>query len=165
MTPPRVAVLTVSDRAARGAREDRTGPAIARWVEARGWTLAARETVPDDRLAISRRILEWADTESADVILTTGGTGVGPRDVTPEATRAVIEREVPGIAEWLRATGTAGTPLAALGRGLAGIRGRTLVVNLPGGPRAVADGLESLARVLPHAITLLRGEPAGHDSE
>lgn len=163
MRPPRVAVLTVSDGVARGEREDRTGPAIARWVESHGWTLAGRAAVPDETVEIARRILEWADAEAADLILTTGGTGFAPRDVTPEATRAAIDREAPGLAEWLRAAGHATTPYAALGRGVAGLRGRALVVNLPGSPNAVAEGLDLLARVIPHAVSILRGEAVSHE--
>lgn len=165
MSVPRVAVLTVSDGVARGEREDGTGPAIVRWVEEHGWTLAARAIVPDDAFRITQQLVDWADTDAADTILTTGGTGVADRDVTPEATRAAVEREVPGIAEWLRAEGLASTPYAALGRGLAGIRGRTLIVNLPGSPKAVAPGLAQLSRILPHAVALLRGEPSRHEFE
>jgi molybdopterin adenylyltransferase len=161
--PPRIAVLTVSDRVARGEREDRSGPEIVRWARANGWPIAAQAAVPDETVEIARTLIAWADAGTADVILTTGGTGLAPRDVTPEATRAVLEREAPGIAEWLRAAGLAQTPMAALGRGIAGTRGRTLIVNLPGHPRAVADGLARLAAVLPHAVELLRGEPVEHE--
>lgn len=163
MTRPRVAVLTVSDRVARGDREDVSGLAIVRWIEAQGWRLADRATVPDETHAIAYRIVSWADDRVADVILTTGGTGLAPRDVTPEATRACVEREAPGIAERLRAAGAASTPYAALSRGIAGTRGRTLVVNLPGSPQAVAEGLGLLGPILPHAVQLLREEKVEHE--
>lgn len=162
MTVPRVAVLTVSDRAVRGERPDVSGETIARWVEARGWILSCRATVADETQDITRVLTEWADTKAADVILTTGGTGLAPRDVTPEATAACVERHAPGIAERLRAAGMASTPYSALGRGVAGTRGGTLIVNLPGSPRAVSEGLEILGGILPHAIALLRGEATEH---
>lgn len=159
---PRVGVLTVSDKAARGEREDVSGETIARWVEARGWVVSRRASVRDETQDITRVLIEWADANEADVILTTGGTGLAPRDVTPEATAACLEREAPGIAERLRAAGIATTPYAALSRGVAGTRGCTLIVNLPGSPRAVSEGLEVLGEILPHAIALLRGEATEH---
>ncbi|HEY4100990.1 MAG TPA: MogA/MoaB family molybdenum cofactor biosynthesis protein [Gemmatimonadales bacterium] len=158
--PTRIAVLTISDAGARGEREDRSGHAIVDWIAEQHHELTARALVPDESLEISNHLMQWADSDIADLIITTGGTGLAPRDHTPEATRAVIDREAPGIAEAIRATGLRETPRAALSRGIAGIRGRTLIVNLPGSTSAVRDGLTTLAPLVDHLAAILHGDTA-----
>ena len=160
----RVAILTISDAGARGERTDTSGDAIAAWSEGRGHTVSARSLVPDDSVGIAARLAEWCDQDVADVVLTTGGTGLSPRDVTPEATRAVLEREAPGVAERIRVRCMESYPRAALSRGLAGTRARTLVVNLPGSPGGVRDGLAALDAIIDHAVAILRGEATDHSS-
>lgn len=152
----RVAILTISDTAARGGRADGSGDAIAAWAAEQGARVAMRAVVPDEIPAIAATLARWADDDAADLVLTTGGTGLAPRDVTPEATRSVLHREAPGIAEAIRAAGRDREPRAALGRGLAGVRGRTLIVNLPGSTGGVRDGLAALAPIVGHAVTMVR---------
>lgn len=158
----RVAILTVSDTASRGQREDLSGAAATEWASALGYRVSARALVPDDSVDIVRQLLAWCDDDTADLVLTTGGTGLSPRDVTPEATRAVIQREAPGIAERLRSQTGADVARAALGRGIAGVRARTLIVNLPGSPRAVRECLDVLSPIASHAVQILRGDPTDH---
>lgn len=158
----RVAILTVSTGAAAGGRDDASGEAIAAWAGERGYELAARALVPDDTVAVARQLVEWADGGAVDLILTTGGTGLTATDSTPEATRAVLEREAPGIAEYLRASAWVSFPNAALSRGVAGVRAATLIVNLPGSTSGVKDGLAALERLVEHAVQLIRGGEVGH---
>ena len=152
-------MLTVSDGVAEGTREDESGGTLAALLGEEGYEVE-RRVVPDDRDSIAEAIAELA--EDASVVLTTGGTGLGPRDVTPEATAEVLERVAPGIAEALRADSLAKTPHALLSRGLAGVRGQALVVNLPGSPGGCRDGFEVLRPALEHAVELLAGEPTAH---
>jgi molybdenum cofactor synthesis domain-containing protein len=156
-----VAVLTVSDRSARGERPDASGPVIAQFVrDVLKWTVAHTAIVPDDAAAICSALTEWCDDAKVALIFTTGGTGFAPRDVTPEATRAIIDREAPGLAEAMRAASLRVTPHAVLSRAVCGIRGRTLIVNLPGSPKACLENLETIAPALPHAMQLLGEDPA-----
>jgi molybdopterin adenylyltransferase len=156
-----VAIVTVSDSAVAGTREDRSGPKLRARVETLGWTVAAQELVPDEPDQISALLRRLADSSHISVILTTGGTGVALRDVTPEATRAVIEREIPGVAEVMRAEGSKATPLAALSRAVAGVRGRTVIINLPGSPKGAVESLDTISKLVPHMVDLLEGR-TGH---
>ena len=159
----RFAILTVSDRSARGERPDASGPALKEKVLAQGWQVNQEGIVPDDLLVLKDTLAQWADGRRFDVILTTGGTGFAPRDITPEATQAVVQRSAPGLAEAMRAESLKITPHAMLSRGIAGIRDRTLIINLPGSPKAALENLEVVIPVLPHAAQLL-GEDAAAEA-
>ena len=160
--PLRLAILTISDAGSRGERADGSGDLIASWAKERGYTLAERAMVPDETGRIAATLAEWADGSRADVILTTGGTGLTARDVTPEATRAILDKEAPGIAEALRMSVFPRFPRSALSRGLAGVRASTLIVNLPGSTGGVRDGLVVLNDLVDHAVELLQGTKTGH---
>ena len=158
-----IGVLTISDGASRGERQDLSGERIrALAAQLPDATIAASAIVPDEQAQISATLREWSDQQHLHLILTTGGTGLAPRDVTPEATSAIIEREAPGIAEALRINSLRYTPMAMLSRGIAGVRGKTLIINLPGSPKAVQECLEYILPVLPHAINLLIEGPKEH---
>lgn len=156
----RFGLLTLSDRSSKGEREDASGPALARLIQAEGWSVTRQQILPDDESAIRQSLIEWTDSEEVDVILTTGGTGFSPRDVTPEATRSVIEREAPGLAEAMRSESLKITPHAMLSRVVTGIRKKTLIVNLPGSPKGAVENLQVIVPVLPHAVQLLHEDPA-----
>ncbi|HLV95935.1 MAG TPA: MogA/MoaB family molybdenum cofactor biosynthesis protein [Candidatus Acidoferrales bacterium] len=157
----RVFILTVSDSVSSGKTEDRSGPAVAARCRELGWEILPAEVIADDFTAIQTLLRRTADASSADLILTTGGTGFGPRDVTPEATIAVAERLAPGLAEQMRAEGLKKTKLAVLSRGVTAIRGTSIIINLPGSPRGAVESLDAIAELLPHAIRVLHG--ARHD--
>lgn len=157
----RVAVITVSDSVSRGGREDRSGPAVRSRCEQLGWTVHSVHVVPDEQGTIEARLIELADTGFTDLILTAGGTGIGPRDCTPEATAAVASKLLPGVAELMRAKGQQLTPRAVLSRGVVGVRKRALIVNLPGSPKGSVESLDAVAAIIPHAVDVLRG--AHHD--
>jgi molybdopterin adenylyltransferase len=155
----KLSILTVSDRSARGEREDLAGPKLEQFMTQRGWKLVQKDIVSDEKEEISRKLVEWADGGECDLILTTGGTGFGRRDITPEATTDIIERMAPGLAEAMRIASMSITPHAMLSRSVCGIRGETLIVNLPGSPKAAVENLEVILPALPHAIELLRDDP------
>ena len=162
MEPIRAGVVTVSDKASAGEREDASGPLLADLLRKMGAEIVRQTVVPDEADEITRALTNLTDLVQVDLAVTTGGTGLTPRDVTPEATRALIEREVPGLAEALRFDGYHKTPLAVLSRGVAGIRGKTLIINLPGSPKAVREGMETLTPILPHNIRMLCGVDTEH---
>ena len=161
-------ILTLSDKGSKGEREDLSGPALRKWLEQRGVQTSVYEMIPDEEKLISAKLVEWADTAGLDIILTTGGTGVSPRDVTPEATALVLDRVIPGIGELMRMRSLAKTPSACLSRAIAGIRGRTLIINLPGSPRGAVENIEAVWDAVPHAVAKIQGDqsecatPASH---
>jgi len=154
----RVAVLTISDSASKGEREDLSGPAVIAFCRGLGWEVTSSLCVSDDPADVREQLRTFADSGRVDVLLTTGGTGIGPRDNTPEATQAVADRIVPGISEEMRRKGLTHTPTAVLSRGMAGVRNKTLIVNLPGSPKGAIESLEAVAHLLPHAVKVLHGE-------
>lgn len=158
-------IITVSDRSSQGQRPDASGPALVSKVTAQGWQVVRQTVIPDEIDQISAVLQEWADSGVLDVILTTGGTGLSPRDVTPEATEAVIDRLIPGVAEAMRAASVQVTAHAMLSRGIAGVRGKTVIVNLPGSPKGALENLQVVLPVLVHAVRLIKSDPraeAGH---
>jgi molybdenum cofactor synthesis domain-containing protein len=160
----RFGILTLSDRSSRGEREDASGPALANLIQTEGWSVVNQSLLPDDESSIQQVLIAWADSGEMDVILTTGGSGFAPRDVTPEATRAVIDREAPGLAEAMRAASLKVTPHAMLSRIVTGIRRKTLIVNLPGSPKGAVENLQVITPVLTHAVQLLREDPAAEST-
>ncbi len=155
-----VAVLTLSDKGARGEREDVSGKVLAEMLAGVSGKIETYEVIPDDKKLIQEKLMFYADQLRVDVIATTGGTGVGPRDVTPEATQAVIDKEIPGMAEAMRLAGLQKTPLAMISRAVVGCRGKTLIINLPGSPKGVRENLEAILPAIPHAVEKLKGDPA-----
>lgn len=153
------AVLTLSDKGSRGEREDLSGKMLAEMLASIGGRIETAVVLPDDRKLIEDKLIYYADEYGVDVIATTGGTGVGPRDVTPDATRAVIDKEIPGMAEAMRLAGLQKTPFAMISRAMVGCRGKTLIINLPGSPKGVRENLEAILKAIPHAVEKLRGDP------
>jgi len=157
-----VSILTISDKGARGLRDDESGQAIRDIFSELDSEIVSYEIVPDELDVIRQKLAEWADSGETDIIITTGGTGLGERDVTPEATMAVVDRVVPGLAEAMRAISLSKTPMAMLSRATAGIRGRCLIINLPGSPKAVRECLEVLLPAIPHAVDIIKGVVTEH---
>lgn len=160
----RFGILTLSDRSSRGERGDSSGPALAALIQAEGWSVVKQALRPDEESAIRDILTNWSDSGEVDVILTTGGTGFSPHDVTPEATRAVIEREAPGLAEAMRAGSLKVTPHAMLSRIVTGIRRKTLIINLPGSPKGAVENIQVVIPVLPHAVQLLQEDPTSEST-
>jgi molybdopterin adenylyltransferase len=160
----RFGILTLSDRSSRGERADSSGPALVALIQAEGWSVVKQALLPDEESGIRAILTSWADGREMDVILTTGGTGFSPRDVTPEATRAVIDRDAPGLAEAMRAASLQVTPHAMLSRVVTGIRGKTLIINLPGNPKGALENLQVVLPVLPHAVQLLQEDPTSEST-
>lgn len=156
----RAGILTLSDKGARGERKDLSGPALSEWLRPHGVETVAYEMIPDEEGLISEKLVEWADRGELDIILTTGGTGVSPRDVTPEATMKVLDRVIPGLGELMRFRSLSKTPSAAISRAVAGIRGRTLIINLPGSPKGAVENLEAVWETVPHAVAKIQGDPS-----
>ena len=160
----RFGILTLSDRSARGERADSSGPALATLIQAEGWSVVKQALLPDEESGIRAILTNWTDSGEMDVILTTGGTGFSPRDVTPEATRAVIDRDAPGLAEAMRAASLQVTPHAMLSRVVTGMRAKTLIINLPGSPKGAVENLQVVLPVLPHAVQLLQEDPTSEST-
>lgn len=160
----RFGIITASDRAARGERQDVSGPALAEFITSQGWFVARMAILSDELQLLRETLTAWADDDEMDIILTTGGTGFAPRDITPEATLAVVDRLAPGLTEAMRAANLAVTPHAMLSRAVAGIRGKILLINLPGSPKAAVENLRIIIPVLPHAVQLLREDPTAESS-
>ncbi|MFQ5926135.1 MAG: molybdenum cofactor biosynthesis protein B [Terriglobia bacterium] len=156
--PYRAVILTISDSVSQGTRQDISGPAVKSKLEEAGWTVRGIEALPDDFNLIRERLTAWASETDVDSVFTTGGTGLAPRDRTPEATTAVMERSLPGLAELMRREGLKQTPLAVLSRAVAGVRSKTLLINLPGSPQGAVESLAALLEILPHAVDVIRGE-------
>lgn len=154
----KAAILTLSDKGSRGERVDLSGPALASWLSGRAVEVVCLKVLPDEADRISAQLIEWADSGICDLLLTTGGTGVSPRDVTPEATQRILDREIPGITEAMRANSVKMTPHAMLSRAIAGIRGHTLILNLPGSPKGAVENLEAVWPAIPHAVRKIQGD-------
>jgi molybdenum cofactor synthesis domain-containing protein len=155
----RFGILTASDRSARGERDDLTGPALVELIEGQGWSAVVRAIQPDDLKLLQETMILWSERGDVDIILVAGGTGFAPRDTTPEATLAVIERQAPGLVEAMRSASLQRTPHAMLSRAVAGMRGRTLIIDLPGSPKGAVENLQVVLSVLPHAVELLQEKP------
>ncbi|GAB4496892.1 MAG: molybdopterin adenylyltransferase [Anaerolineales bacterium] len=160
----RFGIITLSDRSSRGEREDLSGPALASFLHAENCPVLKQLLLPDDESALRQTLTDWADSDELDVILTTGSTGFAPRDIAPEATRAVIQKEAPGLAELMRAESLKKTKHAALSRAMAGIRGQTIIVNLPGSPKGAVENLQFIFSILSHAVQLLRDDPHSEET-